>query len=57
MKFELDLNEELMLKYARHLEYEENELSSINENIMFKDTLTNIIENSIDTLLYNLERR
>ena len=36
MKFVLELDEKLMIKYARHLEYDENELNDINENESFK---------------------
>lgn len=51
MKFELELSMELIIKYARHLGYEENELWAINEDESFKDTIVGIIEDEIDIAL------
>ena len=51
MKFVLELDEKLMIKYARHLEYDENELNDINENESFKSTIIDVIENTIDMIL------
>ena len=48
MKFVLDLNEEIMVKYARFLGYEENELSNLNEDESFIITITEIIENTCE---------
>lgn len=48
MKFVLDLDEEIMVKYARFLGYEENELQYLNEDKSFIDTITGIIENTCD---------
>ena len=37
MKFVLKLDEKLIIKYARHLEYDENELNDINEIIFLSE--------------------
>ena len=51
MKFVLELDEKLMIKYARHSEYDENELNDINKNESFKSTIIDVIENTIDMIL------
>lgn len=48
MKFVLDLNEETVVKYARHLGYEEDELKHLNEDESFIDALIEIIENTCE---------
>ena len=48
MKFTLDLNEEIIFKYAKFLGYEENELSNLNEDESFIITITEIIENTCE---------
>lgn len=48
MKFVLDLNEETVIKYARYLGYEGDELKCLNEDKSFIDTLTEIIENTCE---------
>ena len=48
MKFILDLNEEIVFKYAKFIGYEENELSNLNKDESFIVTITEIIENTCD---------
>ena len=48
MKFILDLNEEIMFKYAKFLGHEESELSSLNKDESFIITITEIIENTCE---------
>ena len=45
MKFILDLDEEIMVKYAKFLGYEEEEIKTLNENESFITTIIDIIEN------------
>ena len=52
MKFILDLNEEIIVKYARYIGYEENELWNLNENESFIDTITDIIEFTCDGAVF-----
>lgn len=52
MKFVLELDEEIIVKYARFLGYEENELWCLNEDESFIDTITEIIENTCDGAVY-----
>lgn len=52
MKFTLDLDEEIMVKYAKFLGYEENELPCLNENESFITTIIEIIENSCDRSVF-----
>lgn len=44
MKFILDLNEELMVEYAKFLGYEESDLINLNENEKFLDSITELLE-------------
>lgn len=44
MKFILDLNEELMIEYAKFLGYEESDLINLNENEKFLDSITELLE-------------
>ena len=48
MKFILDLNEEIIFKYARFLGYEESELLNLNKDESFIVTITEIIENTCE---------
>lgn len=46
MKFELDLDDATMIEYARVLGYDEDELSNINKDSSFLDTIIGIIEST-----------
>ena len=52
MKFILDLNEEIIFKYAKFIGYEENELSNLNKDESFIITITEIIENICEGSVY-----
>lgn len=44
MKFILDLNEELMIEYAKFLGYEESDLINLNENEDFLNRIAELLE-------------
>ena len=48
MKITLDLNEKLMIKYARFLGYKEDELLNLNKSEFFKFCLAEIIEGACE---------
>ena len=52
MKFTLDLDEEIMAKYAKFLGFEESELPYLNENESFTITITEIIENTCEESVF-----
>lgn len=51
MKVELTLDENIILKYAKHLGYEDITADNINENEMFKATLVDVMECAIDSVM------
>lgn len=48
MKITLDLNKEIMVKYARFLGYTEDDLWNINEDLSFVDTITELLEETCE---------
>lgn len=51
MKVELTLDKSTILKYAKHLEYEDITEENINDNEMFKSTLADVLECAIDSVI------
>lgn len=44
MKFTLELNEEIMIEYAKFLGFEESDLMNLNENEDFLDRIAELLE-------------
>ena len=51
MKITIDLNEEMVKEYARHLGYSEESISNIDKNDFFIEGLSSMIEDNIDMVL------
>ena len=51
MKFELELDEKIIVDYARHLGYNEEEIETLTQQETFKDTLADIINCTCDCMV------
>lgn len=51
MKVELNLDETTILRYAKHLGYDDISADNVNENEMFKATLADVMECAIDSVI------
>lgn len=52
MKFTLELDDKIIIRYAKHMGYKDSDLDYLNEDEYFKDTLIDIIENICEGALY-----
>lgn len=52
MKFVLELDTQIMVAYAKHLGYNDSEIENLTEQETFKTTLSDILENTCDGVLF-----
>ena len=52
MEFTLKLDKEIMIKYAKFIGYEEEDIKTLNENESFISTITEIIENTCEGSIF-----
>lgn len=52
MKFVLELDNQIMVAYAKHLGYNDIEIENLTEQETFKTTLSDILDNTCDGVLY-----
>ena len=52
MKFVLELDNQIMVAYAKHLGYTDSEIENLTEQETFKATLSDILENTCDGVLF-----
>lgn len=51
MKFVLELDNQIMVAYAKHLGYNDSEIENLTEQETFKTTLSDILNNTCDCVL------
>lgn len=51
MKITLELDKDILTKYARHIGLEENELHNIKNDDFFKESVADVLEKIIDICL------
>lgn len=51
MKFVLELDTQIMVAYAKHLGYNDNEVENLTEQETFKTTLSDILNNTCDCVI------
>lgn len=51
MEFTLILDKSIMISYAKHLGYDEEELTHLGEDEAFKETLIDILEKSCESAI------
>ena len=56
MKFELELDEKIIVDYARHLGYNDKEIETITQQETFKTTLEEILNNTCDGIVSNSKK-
>lgn len=52
MEFTLRLDKEIMIKYAKFIGYEEEDIKTLNENKSFISTIAEIIENTCEGSIF-----
>ena len=57
MKFELDLDEKIVVDYARHLGYNDIEIETLTQQESFKTTLADILNCTCDCVIYHFENK
>ena len=55
MKFELELDEKIIVDYARHLGYNDKEIETLTQQESFKTTLAGILNCTCDCVIYQIE--
>lgn len=56
MKFVLELDNQIMVAYAKHLGYNDSEIENLTEQETFKTTLSDILNNTCDCVVYCSEK-
>lgn len=56
MKFVLELDTQIMVAYAKHLGYTDSEIENLTEQETFKTTLSGILNETCDGVLYCNEK-
>lgn len=51
MKFVLELDNQIMVAYAKHLGYNDSEIENLTEQETFKTTLSDILNNTCDCVI------